>query len=440
MLRTRLAARNSTLTSAHQRGGLPFAAKLDDTIQAPANIKAQGANDNGQASKPAKASTKAGLQVLLPSASTKTAARLPARSASRNATLMLVQQRGGLPYPVNRSADTKAHAADDMWQAPMFAKVGTKLGLQVDEKNPKGTLRRLAVQQDCGGHHRLDSQEHVQQLAALNCQFVGSLGIYGPITDLRALASLRGVQGNLHIAASSLATLEGLEGISFVSSRLTIMGPSSLTSLKGLHGLTSAGFIYTQNCHSLASLDGLQKISKTGLQLVGISVTSLQGLEGLEEAGSVTIQYCLSLTSLQGLGRVTAAKSIAINDNSALASLHGLEALLLVEGSVSISNNPSLASLRGLQRLAVVQGSLVIGNCYKVTSLKGLEHLDSIGGPFTLAALPLVSSLKGLDRLTSTGGLIMLGLISVLSLRGIEALRVVSGPIIIQDLPRLRTL
>ena len=97
---------------------------------------------------------------------------------------------------------------------------------------------------------------------------------------------------------------------------------------------------------SLASLEGLDSLYSVGSRLFigrNPALTDLEGLNNLTSVWGLTISDNQSLTRLEGLEGLTSVESrLFIGQNPALTSLEGLNNLTSVGGDLSIVDNPVL--------------------------------------------------------------------------------------------------
>lgn len=216
--------------------------------------------------------------------------------------------------------------------------------------------------------------------------------------DLRPLHRLRTVRGELGLggslvypveertneesvlardalAAGFLHSLEGLERLEAVGSlSLVTVAAGSLEPLAQLRQLTDFGLLGIDDCDAIVDLAPLAQLS--GIQRLSVSAGSLESLDGLalrdrlvslalggeklanidalapvrSVSDDVSIVHT-ALRDLAPLGRLDSAGGLYISDNASLETLHGLEALQLVDSYLVLSNNAALqegAALNGL--------------------------------------------------------------------------------------------
>lgn len=234
----------------------------------------------------------------------------------------------------------------------------------------------------------LDSQDDVALFAGCT-DVTGSLQIFGDVTDLKPLASLRRIHGSLQISniegtldpAWALLSLEGLEG------------------LESVRGLDLSYLVVT----SLQPFAGIKELPG-GLQLRQLSeLESLADLHDLEHIGGpLTIKDSAKLTDLQALAGVTGMTGdLLIEGLPMLESLEGLHNIQHIGGRLAVDDCPVLADLDGLRGLQRIDDRMHVRGL-PITSLHGLEALTMVGEPSAKAALV---TLGDLPQLTSLAGL-----------------------------------
>ena len=150
--------------------------------------------------------------------------------------------------------------------------------------------------------------------------------------------------GNLQIAGDDIVDLTPLADVVSVGGLFLLRNPllTNLDGLDGLSSITSAGSWLSINANPLlANIDGLS------------SVTSV--------AGSLFFGSNASLTNVDGLsGMASFAGDFEIVDNPMLADLNGLSGLESVhlEGRLIIVRNDALVTLNGLN------GIISVGNYF----------------------------------------------------------------------------
>ena len=205
------------------------------------------------------------------------------------------------------------------------------------------------------------------------------------------------VSGNLHIEGDDIVDLTSLGDVVSVGGLFLLRNPllTNLDGLDGLSSITSAGSwlsIYANPL--LANIDGLA------------SVTSV--------AGSLFLGSNASMTNVDGLSGIASfAGDIEIVDNPMLADLNGLSGLdsVHLEGRLIVVRNDSLTNLTGLSGIISVGnyflnegsgGGLVIAGNVSLNSLDGLSNITSVDGDLRIVRTAL-QNLDGLSNLIGVG-------------------------------------
>ena len=246
------------------------------------------------------------------------------------------------------------------------------------------------------GNLRLTTQKEVD---AFDCTSVESLTIdvdgtnSDPITNLKALCSLKSIANNLTISA---------------------IGTPQLFSLEGLHGLTSIG---------------------GNFNLEAADISSMKGLENLKTIGGQLSVYQTPLISFQGLGSLTTIEGAFVLNDIASGdepiSFRGLSVLESVGGIIFTDKDVLAEDFTGLESLKIIRGNLSIGGTEVdgVSSLKGLEGVEEITGDIQFS-YERFTSFEGLNNLQRLGGGIILEDNAIESFDGLEKLEVIEGQII----------
>ena len=187
----------------------------------------------------------------------------------------------------------------------------------------------------------------------------GDLQIGQAITDLSGLFCLRDVSGYLHIEATALQNLHGLEGLQHIGEYLYLGYNRDLEDLSGLGGLT-------------------------------------------EIDGSADIKGHLRLQNLSGLSLLRVGRSLDIRGNMGMTSLEGLESLKIVGMDLRIEYNDDLVDVSALSALPVVGRDFFVMGSPDLVDLSGMQ-LERIGGDFSLSRSGLVD-LEGMEELRLVSG------------------------------------
>ena len=273
------------------------------------------------------------------------------------------------------------------------------------ENNAKGCNSLTEVEQacsnepvaiNCASDVTLTTQAEVD---AFKCTSVESLTINvdgtnsDPITNLKALCSLKTIANNLTISA---------------------IGVPQLTSLEGLHGLTSIG---------------------GNFNFEAADISSMKGLENLKTIGGQLSVYRTPLISFQGLGSLTTIEGAFVLNDIASGdepiSFQGLSVLQSVGGIFFTDKDVLAEDFTGLESLKIIRGNLSIGGTEVdgVSSLKGLEGVEEITGDIQFS-YERFTSFEGLNNLQRLGGGIILEDNAIESFDGLEKLEVIEGQLI----------
>jgi hypothetical protein len=235
-----------------------------------------------------------------------------------------------------------------------------------------------------GRNIRVTQQEQIDELAGCE-EIVGDLRIVvsdepelgpGPHLDLRPLASLRVVHGQLTVQTDNLEGLESLEQVG----ALNIVGYTGedLLPLSGLTrigarlpSLTGGGRIYLEGCNNLKDLTGLEGVQTwTGLTVGGSS--SFESLEGLAMPPNEVLVVMDDLPALQSLSALSGASISHLRvTRTGLPSFDGLWVDTI--GSLYLQYNPALTDLDGLSGLRALAELTLEGN-------DALDHLPEWPG------------------------------------------------------------
>jgi hypothetical protein len=184
-----------------------------------------------------------------------------------------------------------------------------------------------------------------------------------------------------------------------ITGQLYISG-TDITDLSPLRGLTKVGALLITDCNSLPTLDGLSGItsitSRTGTPyVVGIAGNALlENLDGLSGIANDTLY------------------SISISNNPSLESINAFSSVETVFGLFSIANNASLKSMNGFKNISSLQEAgfspyLLIDNNPLLTNLDGFSSLETIvghGANLDISNNATLSDIGGLSSLTTISG------------------------------------
>lgn len=199
------------------------------------------------------------------------------------------------------------------------------------------------------------------------------------LTSLKVLGGQLGeINGNLLIDCPTLATFEGLEGLSAIS---------------GDFKVKNGDFVSFAGLEALSVLEGslILEAEAVDNQSVLPKLVSFEGLSGLTQIGGDLV--------VDGYCKVTGKTNYALNS---LVSFKGLENLKKVGGHFKLNASMSTTDWASGQPLA------------KFASFEGLNSLESVGGNFELNALlnvamdgrifDNITSFDGLQNLKTIGG------------------------------------
>lgn len=228
--------------------------------------------------------------------------------------------------------------------------------------------------------------------------------VVNTIASVTAAASVECVRGDVIIAGIDQPVPADVElpALAHIEGSLVFEYADELVSLS-LPALVSIGENLDLGQSSLADLTGLSALSvvqgdvKIGHDCCSddnYELVSVDGLEGLQEVGGqLMVAHNPSLTDLSGLGNVTRTGTkgftgdVTIEGNASLVDLAGLASLATVGGSLFIEENNALTSLHGLEALRVIDEDLHIGDTCcgnngnaDLVDLDALYGLTSVGG------------------------------------------------------------
>jgi outer membrane protein assembly factor BamB/Leucine-rich repeat (LRR) protein len=234
----------------------------------------------------------------------------------------------------------------------------------------------------------LDGMEHAVNLRSLNLLY-NSLGDISPLSALTKLEKLH--LGGLHLDIPSdlspLMPLIQLQSL-YIDAEIGSLEPlRPLQALKTLHVQT-----YGEDLTPLAELKGLEHLSITFRGHDLSPLTKLNRLDTLHVGGYNVRQQ--DFAALAGLSRLSSLSLVTANmpKKDVLAKLQNLKrfsAVSLEEGDIS-----GLASLAGLEELVLLQ--MFISDASSLSALKNLKKLE-LGG---VAGLESIRTLEQLEVLT----------------------------------------
>lgn len=166
--------------------------------------------------------------------------------------------------------------------------------------------------------------------------------------DAEPYSTCDNVTGDLHIAQSTLTSLDALRRLRSVSGTLEIAGNAKLVDVRGLGQLVHVGALDVHGNQDLDSLSGLEKLRSAASVRIAdnAELENLEGLEGLDYVDDLRIENN-GIHDTVGLGKLRAVGTLAIQGNSKLISLRGFKGLTRAK-LVQIRNNPLVAAYYGL--------------------------------------------------------------------------------------------
>ncbi len=244
------------------------------------------------------------------------------------------------------------------------------------------------------------------------------------LNDVTALNSLTNIGGSLYVYYNNtLNSLEGL-GNAFIGQHISIYSNESLSdcnieSLCNHIGNPSGQInIYSNaaGCDNPKEVADNCNVSFSCLPFGNYYVTSQA------EADNFQTDY-RDCTELEG--------SLEINGNN-ISSLAGLLHLTSINGSLIILSNDSLINFTGLDSLVHIGGGFQVGfyegnENTSLVDFRGLGNLQTIGEVFEVLLNDDLLSFNGLNSLTSTGGLSIAANEALITLAGLDSLKLISG-------------
>lgn len=222
--------------------------------------------------------------------------------------------------------------------------------------------------------------------------------------------------GELRIqGCDNLRSLNGFNGLNFMrgSGGIFIADNPQLTNLSGLNGLTEVdNRITIVNNNSLEDFNGLENVR--ALYIVEFtnnpSLVSLTGLRNVESIFGFVIKNNDRLTDLSVFNNIKGTQGIDIRDNDLLATLDGFRNVEEIQGELRIENNSSFIDMRGLEKLKKVNKLQILANP-NLRDLRGLDSLSSMLGQvyaITIWSNDRLQSLSGLQNLRTVWGSIQI--------------------------------
>jgi hypothetical protein len=225
------------------------------------------------------------------------------------------------------------------------------------------------------------------------------------ITEQAALDALAGceeVSGNLTIEVFPGTDLRPLASLRTVGGQLFIGDRSSTRDVEEYLGLVEAGW--------LESFDGLQALERVGaLALVNFAASDLSELSSLRSvnaaapenrtrAGYLVFQGARNLVNLQGLERVGGVESLMLLDLPALESLDGLTVSyrfdnIMIQGAPRLTDLEALAPLERGNSLSISETA--VEDLWALASLVDVRQFFILNNPL-LADTSSIPRTRGL--------------------------------------------
>jgi hypothetical protein len=201
---------------------------------------------------------------------------------------------------------------------------------------------------------------------------VGTVVVNGQ-SDIDALAGCEAIEGNLEIAQFAGADLRPLASLRSVAGDLNI---GKTPSVAPFWTVLEGGW--------LESLEGLEALERVGaLALENVNAPNLQPLENLRHvnanvtgswrAGELVIERAHRLVDLSGLEKLQGVTSLHVVDNDALESLDGLALPFRVD-DINLGHNPRLSNLDALANVRFVDFLQI-----HTTGVRDLSALSELG-------------------------------------------------------------
>lgn len=218
------------------------------------------------------------------------------------------------------------------------------------------------------------------------------------ITNLDGLSSIQTTSNSIILRDNpQLSSLAGLSNLTSIAVELKIENNDALTNLSGLDNLSwLGGHLSIEGNALLATLDGIGPIPSLGSYLnisFNPALTDITALNNLTEVGPnyfngfLAINNNSSLPAINGLDLITANGSyFFLGSNPAMTTVNGLNGLTTVNGDFEIAGNPSLTDLNAFVSLTTIDGSFNVDNNQALTNLDEFNSLTTINGPLTIAS------------------------------------------------------
>jgi hypothetical protein len=270
--------------------------------------------------------------------------------------------------------------------------------------------------------------------------------------ELATIAGCRGIIGDLLIANFTAENLEPLRSLETVRGALTITGFSG--SLEGLNNLESVDSLGLEGIDT-PTLSPLRRLSDIGGARAGVAshvgelyisaapnLQNLDGLGGIETVGSIALQHNSALESLAGLQVPPTFVRLTLTDNPILRDVAdlGITALDTLE-----IEQTGLSSLAGFGSLQEVDTLALINNVF-LTSIGELVALQRVRvwyiEQLPLTTLPVFPALNTATQVLVQNNQSLVDVDSLASIGLISQLDVIGNPSLLRlpSFPNLTTL
>lgn len=256
------------------------------------------------------------------------------------------------------------------------------------------------------------------------------------ITNLAGLSNLKSIHGNLNITdCPNLAALNGLENVKNIDADLRIHDNeilSDISAISDIEGLD--GDFVLDELPLLSILGEFTKLDSVNGELRIDEVLNLPAntFPNLQHVKKINIRNNL-FTSLEGFAMLSSIGEISINNNPNITLINGFSLLKEIDQNLTIDNNGLLQSIIGFGKLESITNSLYIQNCPLLKSMdNALNSLETIGDNFFIEGVGIVN-FANFQKLHKTGPLHISNNHNLVSLTGLENIKIIEGDLIINN-------
>jgi len=289
---------------------------------------------------------------------------------------------------------------------------------------------------------KIDGHSSLTQLPIFeNLTTINSIQIRygGSLTNLSGFKNLKSI-GSIDFFQSNILSLEGLENLEDISSKLEIISCEKIKDFKGLENLKSigngnyySGLVINDN-QNLLSFNGLQNLTNIRGSFNVASNNSLLNFDGLENLIIIDETMHLhrneSLNNINAIANISSLNGFVLEGNNSLAQLPIFSNLTHLE-YIHIAYGGGLSNLNGFNELEFVESiSFEESN---INSLEGLENLKNIEKILKIQRCPNLLDLEGLNSLSAIGngysdqGMSINFNLNIKSLNGLNNLSIIDG-------------